>query len=316
MTRNTFFSCYGAQLLSSLVIIFSLTIMGSSRQYQDKTLVAHRGASAYAPEHTLAAYQLALIQGADFVEQDLGVTRDGVLVCLHDDSLERTTNVEEIFPDRYTTVLRSGKSYRRWLLRDFTLAEIKTLDAGSWFSEEFAGATIPTWQEAINLIRGQAGLFPELKSPSDYEAAGIDMATLVLEVLRSNGLDEPATDPTTPVIIQSFDAASLRTIAAKQPLLPRVFLFGAQDPAVPISDKWLKEIAEFATGIGPAKSIISAQPKLVARAHTVGLSVTPYTFRSSSTQPFQNVEAEMRHFLFTLNVDALFTDNPDKFPRQ
>ena len=75
-------------------------------------------------------------------------------------------------------------------------------------------------------------------------------------------------------------------------------------------------IAEFATGIGPAKSIISAEPKLVARAHTVGLSVTPYTFRSSSTEPFQNVEAEMWHFLFNLGVDALFTDNPDLFPRQ
>ena len=149
MTRNASSAFYGAQLLFSLVIICSLTIMGSSRQYQDKTLVAHRGASAYAPEHTLAAYQLALTQGADFVEQDLGVTRDGVLVCLHDDSLERTTNVEEIFPDRYTTVLRSGKSYRRWLLRDFTLAEIKTLDAGSWFSPDFEGESIPTLEEIL-----------------------------------------------------------------------------------------------------------------------------------------------------------------------
>ena len=109
-----------------------------------KALVAHRGASAYAPEHTLAAYRLAIAQGADYVEQDLAVTRDGVLICLHDESLERTTDVEEVFPDRTTTDSANGR--KRWLAIDFTLDEIKRLDAGSWFGTTFAGDLIPTWE--------------------------------------------------------------------------------------------------------------------------------------------------------------------------
>src|SRR4029453_2445566 len=95
------------------------------------SVIAHRGASAYAPEHTRAAYELAVRQKADFVEQDLAVTRDGALICLHDESLERTTDVEEVFPDRART--DPGTGAKRWMAGDFTLAEIKRLDAGSWF---------------------------------------------------------------------------------------------------------------------------------------------------------------------------------------
>ena len=115
-----------------------------------KQLVAHRGASAYAPEHTLEAYRLAIEQGADFVEQDLAVTKDGVLVCIHDLTLERTTNVEEVFPTASSRTRPAPRRSRRWLVGDFTLAEIKQLDAGSWFDAKFAGARIPTFQEAID----------------------------------------------------------------------------------------------------------------------------------------------------------------------
>jgi glycerophosphoryl diester phosphodiesterase len=140
-------------------------VMPTVAQYSKKTLVAHRGASAYAPEHTLAAYQLAIEMGADYVEQDLAVTKDGVLICLHDASLERTTNVEQLFPDRVSTQTIEGKTRQAWLANDFTLAEIKTLDAGSWFDRKFAGERIPTFDEAVALIRGKAGIFPELKTP-------------------------------------------------------------------------------------------------------------------------------------------------------
>ena len=116
-----------------------------------KTLIAHRGASAYAPEHTLASYRLAMQQKADFVEQDLAVTKDLVLICLHDESLERTTNVEELFPDRAVVDPATGR--KQWLAVDFTLAEIKQLDAGSWFDARFAGERIPTWEEAVTLGR-------------------------------------------------------------------------------------------------------------------------------------------------------------------
>src|SRR5688572_13313286 len=126
-------------------------IVGVRTESSSKQVIAHRGASAYAPEHTLAAYRLAMEQGADYVEQDLAVTKDGALICLHDDSLERTTNVEELFADR-----------KPWLAVDFTLEEIKQLDAGSWFDAKFAGERIPTWEEAVAFVGNRAGLYPEL----------------------------------------------------------------------------------------------------------------------------------------------------------
>ena len=300
--------------LSTCAILVLGSLPLARAQLNEKQLIAHRGASAYAPEHTLAAYRLAIEQGADYVEQDLGVTRDGVLVCLHDDSLERTTNVRDIFPGRFVEEQINGRMRQRWRVRDLTLSEVKQLDAGSWFGVEFVGAQVPTWQEAIDLIRGDAGLFPELKAPAEYEALGIDMPGLVIDTLRRNGLATAGPNTDTPGILQSFDEASLRRLADELPTLPRVFLFGSQRPR--ITDARLKEIATFATGIGPAKAIVNAQPDLVTRAHALGLTVTPYTFRSIETGRFDNVQEEMRHFLFTLGVDALFTDNPDRFPRQ
>ncbi len=303
------------RLLSGAVAVLGLLTLASA-QSNTKILIAHRGASAYAPEHTLAAYRLAIEQGADYVEQDLGVTRDGVLVCLHDDSLERTTNVREIFPGRFVEEQVNGRMRQRWRVRDLTLSEIKQLDAGSWFGAEFAGSQVPTWQEAIDLIRGSAGLFPELKSPDDYRSLGIDMPSLVIDLLRRNGLDTAGADTDTPVILQSFDETSLRRLASELPTLPRVFLIGNVSRQTVITNTRLQEMATFATGIGPAKEIVLAQPDLVERAHALGLTVMPYTFRSSATNSLDNLEKEMRHFLFTLGVDALFTNNPDRFPRQ
>src|SRR5215469_10370826 len=121
-----------------------------------KQLIAHRGASGYAPEHTPAAYRLAMEQHTDFVEPDLAVTKDNVLICLHDDSLARTTNIAEVYPDR-----------AKALANDLTLAEIKRLDAGKWFKPEFAGQHVQTFQDAIDLVKPHrgVGLYPELKSP-------------------------------------------------------------------------------------------------------------------------------------------------------
>ena len=153
-----------------------------------KQLVAHRGACAYAPEHTLQLYRLALEQRADFVEQDLAVTKDGVLVSIHDLSLERTTDVRLVFPDRFVLDESGPEPVRRWLVNDFTLAEIKQLDAGAWFSPAFAGARVSTFQEAIDEVRGKAGLYPELKDPEFYRQRGIRTDELFAEALRANGL--------------------------------------------------------------------------------------------------------------------------------
>jgi glycerophosphoryl diester phosphodiesterase len=271
--------------------------------------VAHRGASAYAPEHTLAAYRLAVEQRADFVEQDLAVTRDGVLICLHDDTLERTTNVEEVFPDRATRDPATGA--QQWLAVDFTLAEIRQLDAGRWFDARFAGQRVPTWDEAVAAVGSAAGLYPELKSPPLYRTRGIDMTALFAESVRRLNLDRPAGR----LVVQSFDDQVLRELAAALPAVPRTFLIDGRDGARWLSGAGLAEIARFATGIGPSKRLVDGRPDLVRAAHAAGLTVTPYTFTSRAPSRFGDVREEMRYFVSELGVDALFTDNPDRFPR-
>lgn len=276
-----------------------------------KVLIAHRGASAYAPEHTLEAYRLALDQGADFVEQDFQMTRDGVLVCLHDRTLQRTTDVEQVFPERYQEV----EGERQWFVHDFTLEEVKRLDAGSWFDPKFAGARIPTFTEAIELVRGKAGLFPELKDPQVYRDLGLDLEGGVLDLLKKHGLDQPDSD--TPVILQTFDAACARRLTLDMGTrLPLVLLLGRDNFVRWSSPEGLQEASAFAAGIGPGKALLQWQPGLVEWAHDLGLSVTPYTFRASDVgHGFSSVGDEMRHYLTELNVDAVFTDNPDLFPR-
>ena len=279
-----------------------------------KVLVAHRGASSYAPEHTLAAYRLALEQGADFVEQDLQISKDGVLVCLHDLTLERTTDVETVFPDRATAGIGGS---RTWPVSSFTLAELKRLDAGAWFGPAFAGTRIPTFQEAIDLVRGKAGLYPETKAPEVYGSRGFDMEALLLEQLTRNGLHRPGGDPRTPVIVQSFSSESLRKMKRAGAAIPLVFLVSDADPGRGrwLSDTGLQDVARFAAGLGPAKSLLLSDPTLRPRAHAAGLTVTPYTFRSAGLPPGSSVRDEMARFLYGIGVDGLFTDNPDQFPR-
>jgi len=306
--------------LLTVIVIFNVMNYVSA-QSGKKILVAHRGASAYAPEHTVEAYRLAIEQGADFVEQDLQVTKDGALVCLHDLALERTTNVEEIFPDRFRADVSDDQSpnsqpAKHWYVSDFTLKEIKQLDAGSWFDAKFKGAQVPTFQEAIGLVRGKAGLYPETKAPEVYGRRGFEMEKLVIEILKQNKLDQPGSDPKTPVIIQSFSAESLRKLRFDlKTKLPLTFLIGVDPQKRWLSVDGLKQVKEFADGIGPAKGLIERNPEIVKWAHEAGLTVTPYTFRSASTGRFKDVREEMRHFLVSYGVDAVFTDNPDMFPR-
>lgn len=299
-------------ILTGLAI--AVIAVTSAAQPARKLNVAHRGASAYAPEHTLAAYRLALAQGADYVEQDLAVTRDGVLICLHDPTLERTTNVEELFPDRATQVTWEGKTARSWLANDFTLAEIKRLDAGSWFDAKFAGERIPTFDEAIALVKGKAGIFPELKTPEVYAGRDVRFEQLVAAALDRHELRGPKADGRTPVILQTFSGPSARTLASMKIGVPVVLLLN--DGAGWNSPARVKEWKPFVQGLGPAKRIVEENPDLVKWAHAEGMTVVPYTFRSSNTGRHASVRAEMEHFLYTLGVDGLFTDNPDQFPRK
>jgi glycerophosphoryl diester phosphodiesterase len=301
------------RLVSSLMVVFLIMLAGSSPGAAAKKLVAHRGASAYAPEHTLASYRLALQQHADYVEQDLAVTKDLVLICLHDESLERTTNVEEVFPDRAFVDPATGR--KQWLAVDFTLAEIKQLDAGSWFDTRFTGERIPTWEEAVAAVGTAAGLYPELKTPALYRARGIDQTALFVESLKRLGLHTRTPES---LIVQSFDEQPLKDLMLQIPLLPRTFLIDNRDGARWLTVEGLTEIKTFATGIGPAKALLDGRPEIVRSAHAAGLTVTPYTFTTraaAGSGRFPSVRDEMRYYLTELDVDALFTDNPDQFPR-
>jgi glycerophosphoryl diester phosphodiesterase len=303
------------KFLNRLAFGFVLFLVGVTVNAQPRKLnVAHRGASAYAPEHTLSAYRLALTQGADYVEQDLAITKDGVLICIHDPTLERTTNVEEVFPNRSAKVTWEGKTVQGWFANDFTLAEIKQLDAGSWFDPKFKGERIPTFEEAVALIRGKAGMFPELKTPEVYTGRDVDFERLVADALDKHNLRGPKADPKTPIILQTFSESSAKRLASMKIGVPVVLLLSngkGWETAAKV-----KEWKPFVQGLGPAKAIVEANPDLVKWTHAEGMTITPYTFRSSATGKFPSVKAEMEHFLYTLGVDALFTDNPDQFPRR
>jgi glycerophosphoryl diester phosphodiesterase len=279
-----------------------------------KQLIAHRGASGYAPEHTEPAYKLAMEQKVDFVEPDLAVTKDNVLVCLHDDTLERTTNVAEVYPDRTSPDAPTRQPGKHWLANDFTLAELRRLDAGKWFKPQFAGTKVPTFQEMIELVRGSgAGIYPELKSPPLYRSRGIDQTKLFVDVVKKNRLDTPDSLKKMPVIIQSFDEETIRRVAKELPTIPRVFLTSKDED---VTDARLRELAKFSNGIAPEKFVIARHPDMVQRAHAAGLTVTSWTFKADEKTDYPNVREEMAHFLYTLGIDALFTNHPDQFPRR
>lgn len=279
-------------------------------------LIAHRGASAYAPEHTLAAYALAMEQGADFVEPDLQITRDGVLICLHDLTLERTTDVEEVFPDRYREEVARGETVRRWYASDFSLEEIRRLDAGSWFDARYTGERIPTFEEAVALVLDHAGLYPETKAPEVYGDLGLDMERLLVAELQRHGLLEPGAHPATPVVIQSFSPESLQILRHDLGVeLPLTLLIGGAEDADWLTEEGLVRARAFAEAVGPTKALLLDDPGIVERAHAAGLDVVPWTFAAGRTGDFPTVAAEMSYFLYELGVDALFTNNPDEFPR-
>ena len=276
-----------------------------------KTIIAHRGASAYAPENTLPAFRLALEMGADFIEYDLQVTKDKQLVVLHDETLERTTNVEEVFPARSRIAAGDKSRKKHWYIYDFTLAEIKKLDAGSWAGANFKDTPVPTFQETLDIIRGRAGHFIELKKPDDYNARGVDMERLVLAQLERNNLANPDSQARPPIIIQSFSARSLQKIAAelKSPL-PLHLLTSADDKDGWLTRDGLAKVKRFCAGISPHKTSLSKNPEIVTWAHELGLRVTPYTF-TAAPEEAQSLRAEMFRFLYTLKADGVITDNPD-----
>ncbi|MFD9337020.1 glycerophosphodiester phosphodiesterase [Streptomyces sp. NPDC060028] len=244
---------------------------------------AHRGASAYAPENTLAAIDLAMRLGFDWVENDVQRTKDGELVVVHDDTLARTTDVEQVFPDRGP-----------WRVGDFTAAEIARLDAGSWFGEEFAGARVPTLREYLDRVqRNQQRLLLEIKKPELYP--GIEEQTL--RVLGEAGwLDDQHVSRR--LVVQSFSADSVRIVHGLRPDIVTAFL---GTPTV--AD--LPRYAAFTDRINPWHTTISgdwvAAVHDLRGAHGKAMEVDTWIVDDAATA--LKVQA--------MGVDGIITNKPD-----
>lgn len=301
-------------------------------------IIAHRGASAYLPEHTLPAKALAYAMGADFLEQDVVATRDDGLVVLHDIHLDRVTDVGARFPGR-------AREDGRFYVRDFDLDEIRTLrvterlgaDGKAVYPGRFPPRSgrfgVHTLAEELEFLRGlnratggSTGVYPEIKRPAWHREQGIDLGAALLDVLAANGYVGPGD----PAYVQCFDAAEVRRLRHELGCgLRLVQLIGDNswgeaetDYDLLCTERGLAEVAETADAIGPWVNRLynagagAAPPRssgLVERAHGAGLLVHPYTFRADDLAPgFQNFDAMLRFFCVELAVDGLFTDFPDR----
>lgn len=271
-------------------------------------IIAHRGASGERPEHTIASYALAIEQGADYIEPDLVLTRDGVLVARHENEISETTDVASRpeFADRRTSKIIDGHKFTGWFTEDFTLAELKTLrarerlpqlrKANTAFDGQF---DIPTFAEILELARTQSeetgriiGVYPETKHPSYFAAIGLPHEVPLLQTLAAHGM----ADEGSPVFIQSFEVENLKALRPKTKL-PLIQLMSAdggpaddaeQSYAEMATPAGLKEVASYADGIGVEKAMVIprtlignlGQPTgLVANAHAAGLKVHVWTMR-------------------------------------
>jgi glycerophosphoryl diester phosphodiesterase len=289
--------------LCALLFLFCAADAGAAdlAPAADKLVIAHRGASGYLPEHTLEAYALAYAQGADVIEPDVVLSRDGVLVCNHDIHMHDTTNVAELFPDR-------RRPDGRYYFIDFTLAELKTLSIKGRRDAPEPGYQIPTLAEMLTMVRRlnertgrTVATIPEPKNPAWHREAGQPIEAKLIEQYAALGM----TRRTDPVIVQCFELEALRRIRHElKSELRLVYLMGGK-----IEDRTLDELATFADGIGPATKLIApdgdatTDSELVRKAHERGLKVYPYTFGKD--------EAETRRFLWGFGVDGVFSDFPD-----
>lgn len=240
--------------------------------------VAHRGSSGEAPENTLAAVKLALDQRASFVEVDVQRSADGALVVMHDTTLARTTDVEEVFPGR-----------EPWNVGDFTLEEIRRLDAGSWFARKYAGEPVPVLREVVETIGTRAGLLLEIKAPALY--AGIE-ADIDKELKSVPGY-LPAALASDNLVVQSFDHGSMRAFHDRAPEVPVGLLFGYRPSAAE-----LDAASGWAEQVNPSYRV--TDQALVDAVHERGMTISVYTLNSG---------ALMREYI-DLGVDGIITNYP------
>jgi len=313
-------------------------------------VIAHRGASGYRPEHTIAAYALAIEFGADFIEIDLVVTRDGHLIARHEPLLDESTDValHREFAARKATKSLDGRPVTGFFASDFTLQEIKRLRAvqpNRARSKQYDGQfEIPTFEEILDLIEREGrdrkrsiGIYPETKHPAFHHALDLSLEDRLLEALRRRGLDRADA----PVFIQSFESANLQYLHATSAVrlvqlfdddvvhfdstgtrvaAVRVSHFG--DPRGDALPRNVADIARYAQAIAPRRRHILRdvgaptllRTNLIERAHAAGLRVHAYTFRNeAATLAPQYANDPLREYrqFFGLGVDGVFTDFPD-----
>lgn len=312
-------------------------------------VIAHRGASGLAPEHTIFAYRLAIEQGADFIEPDLVLTADNVFIARHENDITGTTDVSTRpeFAGRKTTKIIDGASHTGWFAEDFTLREIKTLRAKERLpkfrpaSAKYDGAfQIPTLAEVIALAKEESrltgrtiGIYPETKHPSYFQSIGKPMEAKLVAELKKAGWDSADA----PVFIQSFEVNNLKALKSMTKVRLIQLMDAAGGPAdagkngvaasyaAMATPEGLRAVATYAYGIGPNKNLIwdgkAAPTALVADAHAAGLRLHPWTFRAENaflpavyrngTDPAThgNIAAEITAYL-KLGIDGFFTDFP------
>jgi len=288
-------------------------------------VIAHRGASGERPEHTLESYRVAIEEGADYIEPDLVMTRDGVLVARHENEIGGTTDVAQhpAFAARRRTQVIDGESFTGWFTEDFTLSEIKTLRARERLGElrpqnrQFDGRfAVPTFDEIMQLVMSAnrhpgrnrpVGVYPETKHPAHFAAIGLPQELSLLDTLQRYQYAKPGA----PVFIQSFDPGNLQQLRSMTQL-PLVQLLEHE-----LGD--LSRIAKHADAIGIAKAL--ATPQAVEAAHAANLRVHVWTFRAENeflprdlqvgTDPkvHGRLEDEIRRYL-ERGIDGFFVDFP------
>ncbi|MBU0664087.1 MAG: glycerophosphodiester phosphodiesterase [Proteobacteria bacterium] len=311
-------------------------------QAGDKIVIAHRAASGYLMEHNLPSVTLAVAMGSDYIEQDLVMTKDDQVIVLHEPTLDRVTNVAELFPGRER---KDDKFYAI----DFTLAEIKQLHLKEPYpnSGRFPDTnknlqlTVPTFQEELELIRGlektlrkDIGIYPEIKQPWFHRKEGKDISMAVVKILREYGYKSQEDK----IFLQCFDPDELRRIHDElfpvlQMNLKLIQLIDDNNGNETKSLQWgewinynydwitsksgLRTLSAYVAGIGMDKSMLVDKagnlllPELVSDAHSLGMVVHPYTFRreKESVPPYvATFEELLEFFYFKVGVDGVFTD--------
>lgn len=283
-------------------LLFLMSLAPIAAAAADPILIAHRGASGERPEHTLASYERAIDEGADYIEPDLVLTKDGILVARHENEIGGTTDVAEHpeFAERKTTKTIDGATVTGWFTEDFTLAELRTLrarerlpdlrPANVRFNDLYL---IPTFEEILKLVRAKEaemhrriGIYPETKHPTYFAKLGLPHQDALLTLLSKYGYETQAD----PVFIQSFEVGNLKALraATRLRLIQLVDAEGgpADLPGSTYADmltlQGLKDIATYADGIGPSAVQVVAPEgptALVGRAHDAGLQVHVWTLR-------------------------------------